>query len=113
METAASSSELLEALDKVKSYRTFGTDSHVLNNRFEAARARFDRWDPSGGIEQDRLTHTHHPALDDKAVSDAVDEVLHIIVEAICDAGNVPPRRAGTTGFENKGSVQELAHQDG
>ncbi|RKK88949.1 hypothetical protein BFJ71_g12649 [Fusarium oxysporum] len=96
----------IEALDKIQSYRTFGTDSHVLNTRFKAARARFERWGPGVGIEQGRLKHAHHPALDDKAVSDAVAELLHIIVEAICDAGNVPPRRARGTGFDNKDSVE-------
>ncbi|KAF5675933.1 ankyrin repeat domain-containing protein [Fusarium denticulatum] len=96
----------VEALDKIQSYRTFGTDSHVLNTRFKAARARFERWGPGVGIEQGRLKHAHHPALDDKAVSDAVAELLHIIVEAICDAGNVPPRRARGTGFDNKDSVE-------
>ncbi|RYC82128.1 hypothetical protein BFJ63_vAg14989 [Fusarium oxysporum f. sp. narcissi] len=96
----------VEALDKIQSYRTFGTDSHVLNTRFKAARARFERWGPGVGIEQGRLNHAHHPALDDKAVSDAVAELLHIIVEAICDAGNVPPRRARGTGFDNKDSVE-------
>ncbi|KAF5617640.1 ankyrin repeat domain protein [Fusarium sp. NRRL 25303] len=96
----------VEALDKIQSYRTFGTDSHVLNTRFKAARARFERWGPGVGIEQGRLKYAHHPALDDKAVSDAVAELLHIIVEAICDAGNVPPRRARGTGFDNKDSVE-------
>ncbi|KAH7215411.1 prion-inhibition and propagation-domain-containing protein [Fusarium oxysporum] len=96
----------IEALDKIQSYRTFGTDSHVLNTRFKAARARFERWGPGVGIEQGQLKHAHHPALDDKAVSDAVAELLHIIVEAICDAGNVPPRRARGTGFDNKDSVE-------
>ncbi|RKK30545.1 hypothetical protein BFJ66_g16269, partial [Fusarium oxysporum f. sp. cepae] len=96
----------IEALDKIQSYRTFGTDSHVLNTRFKAARARFERWGPGVGIEQGRLKHAHHPALDDKAVSDAVAELLHIIVEAICDAGNVPPRRARGSGIDNKDSVE-------
>ncbi|KAG9494957.1 hypothetical protein J7337_013186 [Fusarium musae] len=96
----------VEALDKIQSYRTFGTDSHVLNTQFKAARARFERWGPGVGIEQGRLKHAHHPALDDKAVSDVVAELLHIIVEAICDAGNVPPRRARGTGFDNKDSVE-------
>ncbi|WJG35629.1 prion-inhibition and propagation-domain-containing protein, partial [Fusarium oxysporum Fo47] len=96
----------VEALDKIQSYRTFGTDSHVLNTRFKAARARFERWGPGVGIEQGRLKHSHHLALDDKAVSDAVAELLHIIVEAICDAGNVPPRRARGTGLDNKDSVE-------
>ncbi|KAF9776229.1 hypothetical protein IL306_005621, partial [Fusarium sp. DS 682] len=96
----------LEALDKIQSYRTFGTDSHVLDTRFKAARARFERWGPGVGIEQGRLKHAHHPALDDKAVSDAVAELLHIIVEAIGDAGNVRPRRARGTGFDNKDSLE-------
>ncbi|KAM0188491.1 hypothetical protein ACHAPI_010598 [Fusarium lateritium] len=91
----------LEALDKVQSYRTFGTDSHVLDTRFKAARARFERWGPGVGIEQGRLKHAHHPALDDKAVSDAVAELLHIVVEAICDASNVPPRRARGIGKDS------------
>ncbi|KAF5233653.1 hypothetical protein FAUST_8089 [Fusarium austroamericanum] len=96
----------LEALDKLQSYQTFGTDSHVLDTRFRAAKARFERWGPGVGIEQGRLKHAHHPALDDRAVADAVAELLHIIVEAICDAGNVPPRRARGTGFDNKDSLE-------
>jgi hypothetical protein len=96
----------LEALDKLQSYQTFGTDSHVLDTRFRAAKARFERWGPGVGIEQGRLKHAHHSALDDKAVSDAVAELLHIIVGEICDADNVPPRRARGTGFDNKDSIE-------
>lgn len=95
----------LEALDKLQSYRTFGTDSHVLDTRFKAARARFERWGPGVGIEQGRLKHAHHPALDDKAISDAVAALFHIVVEAICDASNVLPRRAWGAGFDNKDSL--------
>ncbi|KAM6517781.1 hypothetical protein FSOLCH5_006549 [Fusarium solani] len=88
----------LEAVDKVQSYQTFGTDSHVLDTRFKVARARFERWGPGVGIEQGKLLPDHHSALDDKDTSTVVTDVLHIIIKAICDASNAPPRRTRAAG---------------
>lgn len=38
------SNSCLEGLDKVQSYFSFGTDSHILNTRFKAAKSRFKQW---------------------------------------------------------------------
>ncbi|KAH7113174.1 hypothetical protein B0J13DRAFT_590781 [Dactylonectria estremocensis] len=64
----------LEAIDKVQSYQTFGTNSHVLDTRF-------------------KLLHNHHTALNNKDTSAVVTDVLYIIIKAICDVSNAPPRR--------------------
>ncbi|KAI8710938.1 hypothetical protein NCS52_01522700 [Fusarium sp. LHS14.1] len=88
----------LEVVNKVQSYQTFGTDSHVLDTRFKVARARFERWGPGVGIEQGKLLPDHHSALDDKDTSTVVTDVLHIIIKTICDASNAPPRRTRAAG---------------
>ncbi|KAK7426549.1 hypothetical protein QQZ08_007008 [Neonectria magnoliae] len=88
----------LEAVDKVQSYQTFGTDSHVLDTRFKVAKARFERWGTGVGIEQGRLLPNHHSLLDDKDTSTVVTDVLDIIIKAICDASNTSLRRTRTAG---------------
>ncbi|PWI65090.1 hypothetical protein PCL_07389 [Purpureocillium lilacinum] len=87
----------LEAIDKVQSYQTFGIDSHVLDTRFKAAKARFERWGTDVGIDQHKLLPVHHSALDDKVTSAVVMDVLHIINKAICNGRNASPRRARAT----------------
>jgi hypothetical protein len=88
----------LEAVDKVQSYQTFGTDSHVLDTRFKAAKIRFERWGPDVGIKQGKLLPNHHPVLDDNDTSAVVTDLLHIIIKTICDASNSPQRRTRATG---------------
>ncbi|KAJ0132111.1 hypothetical protein HZ326_24798 [Fusarium oxysporum f. sp. albedinis] len=88
----------LEAVDKVQSYQTFGTDSHVLDTRFKAAKTRFERWGPGVGIKQGKLLPNYHPALDDHDTSAVVTDLLHIIIKTICDASNSPQRRTRATG---------------
>ncbi|KAH6990055.1 hypothetical protein EDB80DRAFT_781838 [Ilyonectria destructans] len=89
----------LESINKVQSYQTFGTDSHVLDTRFK-------RWGLGVGIEQGRLLPDHHSALDDKDTSTVVTDLLHIIIKAICDANNTPPRRTRTAGPGDEGLHQ-------
>ncbi|KAB5581180.1 hypothetical protein GE09DRAFT_1085410 [Coniochaeta sp. 2T2.1] len=45
----------LEAVDKVQSYGTFGSESQPLDAQFKAIKARFERWGPAVGIKQGRL----------------------------------------------------------
>ncbi|RBA11145.1 hypothetical protein FPRO05_04318 [Fusarium proliferatum] len=87
----------LEAVDKVQSYQTFGTDSHVLDTRFKAAKTRFERWGSGVGIKQGKLIPNHHPVLDDKDTSAVVTDLLHIIIKTICDASNSPQHRTRAT----------------
>ena len=94
----------LEAVDKVQSYQTFGTDSHVLDTRFKVAKTRFERWGPGVGIKQGKLLPNHHPALDDNDTSAVVTDLLYIIIKAICDASNAPQRRTQATGPDDDDS---------
>jgi hypothetical protein len=54
--------------------------------------------------------HAHRPALDDKVLSDAVAKLLHVIVEAICNPGNVASHCVRGVGFDNDGSLEGPAH---
>ncbi|KAH7146021.1 prion-inhibition and propagation, helo domain-containing protein [Dactylonectria macrodidyma] len=84
----------LEAVDKVQSHRSSGPDTRVLDIRFKAAKARFEQWGRGVGIKQGRLLDDHHSALDDKDISSAVSDLLHIIIKAICDASDASLRRS-------------------
>ncbi|KAH7137661.1 hypothetical protein EDB81DRAFT_901096, partial [Dactylonectria macrodidyma] len=55
-------------------------------------KARFEQW--GVGIKQGRLLDDHHSALDDKDISSAVSDLLHIIIKAICDASDASLRRS-------------------
>ncbi|EMT74684.1 hypothetical protein FOC4_g10000649, partial [Fusarium odoratissimum] len=46
-------------------------------------------------------------ALDNKAISNTIAELIHIIIEAICDTSNIPPRQAQGIIFNNKDSVEQ------
>jgi hypothetical protein len=72
-------SSCLEAANTVQAYLTSGTDSHVVNSRFEAVRVRFERWGPCVGLTRGGLLEDHHSALDDGAVAAAVENLLTII----------------------------------
>jgi hypothetical protein len=86
-------SSCLDAFNRIQCYQTFRTDSHILDTRFKVAKSRFERWGSSVGIEQSRLRPDHHSALDDKATSTLVMDVLDIIIKTICDAENMPSHR--------------------
>ncbi|KAM0544188.1 hypothetical protein ACHAPJ_011939 [Fusarium lateritium] len=81
----------LESLAKAQSYRSSKPDSHVLNTRFRAARARFEQWGVSVGISQGKLTSDHHPAFDKPETAKVVEDILHIVIKIICDG--VDPHR--------------------
>ena len=87
-------STCLEALDKVQSYSSFSTDSHVLNTRFKATRARFEQWGRGVSIKHGQLLDHHHPALDDEDTSPEVWDLLAIIIKTICDADDDVPTRS-------------------
>ncbi|KFA79119.1 hypothetical protein S40288_09965 [Stachybotrys chartarum IBT 40288] len=59
-------SSCLEAIERVKDYRSFETDSQTLNAHFEADRLRFKRWGHSVGLELGQLLADHHELLDDE-----------------------------------------------
>ncbi|KAH6985401.1 prion-inhibition and propagation-domain-containing protein, partial [Ilyonectria destructans] len=80
-------SSCLEAVDKVQTYRSFGSDSHVLDTRFKAAKVRFEKWGRRVGFEETMRSEDHHPALDDRDISAAVQDIFQIIT-TLCDASD-------------------------
>ncbi|KAL6406009.1 hypothetical protein AUP68_10567 [Ilyonectria robusta] len=80
-------SSCLEAVDKVQTYLSFRTDSHVLDTRFKAAKVRFEKWGQRVGFEGAMLSEDHHPALDDRDISAAVQDIFQIIT-TLCDASD-------------------------
>jgi hypothetical protein len=78
----------LDSLSRFQSYKSSNADSHILNTRFRAARARFEQWGASVGISQGRLLPDHHPGLNDENTADVIRDILHIIVKTICENGD-------------------------
>ncbi|KAK7403824.1 hypothetical protein QQX98_010395 [Neonectria punicea] len=65
-------SSCLDAVDKVQTYRSFGSDSHVLDTRFTAAKVRLETWGRRVGFIEKALSEDHHPALDDRDIAAVV-----------------------------------------
>ncbi|EXL60700.1 hypothetical protein FOCG_03523 [Fusarium oxysporum f. sp. radicis-lycopersici 26381] len=85
----------LEVVNIVQTYKTFRTDSHTLNTRFEVAKTLFEQWGLRVGIKDGRLLPYHHSGLDDENTSARVIDLLHIIIKTIRDDNNMPPYRTG------------------
>ncbi|RYP08295.1 hypothetical protein DL765_008837 [Monosporascus sp. GIB2] len=83
-------SSCLEVIEKVHSYRTFGSDLHVLDAQFMAEKLCFEKWGRAVGLDQMESGDYHH-ALDDPETATAVREHLAIIQE-ICRTDDAPPR---------------------
>lgn len=85
-------STCLDAVDKIQTYRSFGTDSKDLQAQLTADRLRFEQWGRQVGFDNGKLSADHHSALDDSETSSAVEGLL-LIVQRICsetdDAGPV------------------------
>ncbi|KAH7125015.1 hypothetical protein B0J13DRAFT_484360, partial [Dactylonectria estremocensis] len=92
-------SSCLEVVEKVNSYRSFGSDSHVLDAQFKSEKLRFQQWGRVVGLDQGKLSGDHHPALDDPETFSAVNNHLWIIQD-ICRADDAPSQRVlGGTGL--------------
>ncbi|KPM42471.1 hypothetical protein AK830_g4116 [Neonectria ditissima] len=82
-------STCLEAVDKVQTYLSFRTDSHVLDTRFKAAKVRFEKWGRRVRFEETMRSEDHHPALNDRDISAAVQDIFQIITDTtLCDASD-------------------------
>ncbi|CAG7554302.1 unnamed protein product, partial [Fusarium equiseti] len=79
----------LDSLSRFQAYKSSTADYHVLDTRFRAAKARFEKWGPGVGISEGRLLSDHHSGLDNSNTSGVITDILNIIAKAICDDGNV------------------------
>ncbi|KAH6976827.1 prion-inhibition and propagation-domain-containing protein [Ilyonectria destructans] len=85
-------SSCLEAVDKVQTYRSFGSDSHVLDTKFKATKVRLEEWGRRVGFEETMRSEDHHPALDNRDIFATVRDILQII-NTLCDASDTSVHR--------------------
>lgn len=78
----------LDSLSRFQAYKSSTADSHILDTRFRAARARFEKWGNGVGISESKLLPDHHSGLDDKNTAGVIQDILQIIAKAICDDGS-------------------------
>ncbi|KAI1047929.1 hypothetical protein LB505_013225 [Fusarium chuoi] len=81
----------LDSLSRFQTYREANSETHVLDTRFRAARARFEQWGLSVGISNGRLQPDHHRGLDNKETANLIEDILEIIAKTICDE-SIPQR---------------------
>ncbi|KAG9506412.1 hypothetical protein J7337_003395 [Fusarium musae] len=86
----------LDSLSRFQTYRESNSESHVLDTRFRAARARFEQWGVSVGISNGRLQPDHHRGLDNKERANLIESILEIIAKTICDESMLQRSRTGT-----------------
>ncbi|RBR06799.1 hypothetical protein FVER53590_26472 [Fusarium verticillioides] len=85
----------LDSLSRFQTYRESNSESHVLDTRFRAARARFEQWGVSVGISNGRLLPDHHRELDNKESANLIESILQIIGKTICDESILQRSRTG------------------
>ncbi|EWY99949.1 hypothetical protein FOYG_03874 [Fusarium oxysporum NRRL 32931] len=85
----------LDSLSRFQSYRESNSETHVLDTRFRAARARFEQWGLSVGISNGRLQPDHHHGLDNKETADLLESILQIIAKTVCDESILQRSRTG------------------
>ncbi|KAF4437565.1 hypothetical protein F53441_13014 [Fusarium austroafricanum] len=79
----------LDAVSKFQTYKSSNSDAHMIDTRFRAAKARFEQWGVSVGLSRGGLLLDHHAGLDNKETGGVVEDILQIIIKAICDDSNL------------------------
>jgi hypothetical protein len=106
-------SSCLEAVDKVQTYRSFGSDSHVLDTRFKAAKVRLEKWGRRVGFHEKALSEDHQPALDERDISAAVQGIFQTI-NILCGASDASVHRSNRAatpgGGVSLGSLRPWPH---
>ncbi|KAF4503554.1 ankyrin [Fusarium agapanthi] len=85
----------LDSLSRFQTYRESNSETHVLDTRFRAARARFEHWGVSVGISNGRLQPDHHRGLDNKETANLIESILQVIAKTICDESILQTSRTG------------------
>lgn len=85
----------LDSLSRFQTYREANSETHVVDTRFRAARARFELWGVSVGISNGRLQPNHHRGLDNKETVNLIENILEIIEKTICDESILQRSRTG------------------
>ncbi|CVL06326.1 related to ankyrin [Fusarium mangiferae] len=85
----------LDSLSRFQTYRESNSETHILETRFRAARARFEQWGVSVGISNGRLQSDHHLGLDNEETTHLIESILQIIAKTICDESILQRTRTG------------------
>ncbi|KAI1029545.1 hypothetical protein LB504_010683 [Fusarium proliferatum] len=86
----------LDSLSRFQTYRESDSETHVLDTRFRAARARFEQWGVNVGISNGRLQPDHHHGLDNIETANLIESILQIIAKTICDESILQRARTGS-----------------
>ena len=71
----------LDVIEKVETYKDFGTDSQSLIAQFEADKLRFKRWGEKVGFKNQKLSDDSHKDLDDSETMASIRKILSSIQE--------------------------------
>lgn len=93
----------LDVLEKVDSWKGFGSESRSMSAQFKAHKIRLEKWGQAVGIEQGRLSDEHDRLLDDPRILSTVQELLSAIKD-ICgyDDNTFPTNDLGYSMTINK-----------
>ncbi|XEV07499.1 hypothetical protein FSHL1_012786 [Fusarium sambucinum] len=100
-------SAVLEAAEKVQSYRSFGSDSSTLQTRFQTTKVLLEQWGHSVGCSNGVLSAQHSAKLDNPDIGGAVEKVLKITQE-ILQFGLQHRPAHGVIGLQTAGRRQKL-----
>ncbi|KAF5604015.1 ankyrin [Fusarium pseudocircinatum] len=101
----------LDSLSRFQTYRESNSETHVLDTRFRAVRARFEQWGVSVGISNGRLQPDHHRGLDNKETANLIESILQIIAKTICDESIL--QRSRTRPRSQSGQLGSLSQSRG
>lgn len=82
-------SACLDAVERVKSYRSFGADSSAIDVQLTAVKVRLENWGKAVGFVDGNLNPDHHAALDDENTCQSTKEVFQLI-QSTCGAEKNP-----------------------
>ena len=71
----------IDVLERIDSYRDFGTDSGQTVARFEADKIRLQEWADDVGISDGKMRDMHHNRLDRPEIVSVVKTILYYIRE--------------------------------
>ena len=80
-------SACMEAVDRIESYRHFGSEKKQLLTRLDANKDIFQKWAKRVGISAEGLLFPHDTRLDDLNTAKAVTQVLTCIRDLFGDSG--------------------------
>ncbi|KAH7377247.1 prion-inhibition and propagation-domain-containing protein [Plectosphaerella cucumerina] len=92
-------SACLEAIDKVKAYKSFTTDADALNVQCDNHRLRLEYWGRNVGLANGQLSADYYQRLDDDKTRSSVADLLRIIHSVLGSDGGSKQTGRGITGL--------------